>query len=285
MAQMFKTIRLIDLIDTSKQPIEDLYKIMSKNLSNIYDKAYPVSNDELWENFIERLCDKYFNRYLSFDTYYTWSLKLKFLLEDNKEKYLRIYENSMREINPLLTFEETENVNEDRKSTGDSASSSQNSFENNSDTKNEYGRTDTRTDNLTADFTNTTDKEVSINAFTTNPKSQSGVATSLDSLIYIDNEQLTQNTNNYHNKTENTGTQTTTAGGDDTSNTKADGNSQSKTENSFENKDNNIIERLRKGFNGNQLELLKKYEEIYFDMNKEIINDIERAKLFMSVLC
>lgn len=285
MAQMFQTIRLIDLIDTDTQPIEDLYNIMSKNLNNIYEKTYPVQNNELWADFIERLVDRYFNRFLSFDTYYTWSLKLKFVMENNKAKYLRIYENSMREINPLITYEDTENVNENRESKGDSQSDTQNSYTDNASNSTTYGRTDTRTDNLTTDFKNTTDSEKSINAITQNPKSQSGVAKTLNDLIYIDNQQINENTNNYHNKTDNTGTQTNATTGTDTNTGNNSGNSSNHNDTSYGNTDINVIERLKRGFNGNQLELLKKYEEIYFDVNREIIEDIERAKLFMSVLC
>lgn len=285
MAQTFQTIRLIDLIDTNTQPIEDLYTVMSQNLNSVYNKAYPVQNNELWADFIERLVDRYFNRFLSFDTYYTWSLKLKFVLEQNKEKYIKIYENSMREINPLLTFEENEKVTSNRDSAGDSTGTTNNSFDNKSNTHNDYGKTDTRTDNLKSEFKNITDKDLTVNAMTSNPKSQSGISNDIENMIYIDNEQLTKNTNNYHNDTVNSGTQTNSASGSDDSNTTSNGNSQTKNENSFSNNEKSIIERIRNGFNGNQLELLKKYEEIYFDMNKEIIEDIDRAKLFMSVLC
>ncbi len=286
MAQTFNTIRLIDLIDTNTQSIESLYSLMSSNLIGLYDRqVYPVNDRVLWANFIERLCDRYFNRYLSFDTYYAWQLKLKFLLEQNKEKYIKIYENSLREIDPLLTFSESEHVEDNKESTGSNETDTSGGYVDNINTSVIYGKSDTTKDERKTTVKNITDDERTINAFTNNPKSQSSMSAHLTELEYIDNEQLTINKNNYTNTSKNEGDITVTTSGSDKNVGTNDGTSNSRSNGQYTGSDKGVLDRLRKGFNGNQLELLKKYEELYFDVNKEIIEDIERARLFMSVLC
>lgn len=284
MSKLYNNIRLIDLIDTSTQPIDALYAEMTNNLLPLKDSAYPVNDDNLFNDFIQRLCDRYFNRYLSFETYYTFYTKLKFVLEDNREKYLRIYEASLKKINPLITFEENEEIKENRDSNGNNTSNSTSNSDTTTNGNSTSNHNETRTDNTKTSFNNVSDDQKTLSAHSSNPKSQSSISMDPDKMNYIDSENLTIAKDNYHNTTSNTGTVTNS--GTDTGHTSSDAHSNA-TNNSSSNytdKINSAVERIKSGFNGNQLELLKLYTTYYFDVNKEIINDIERARLFMSTL-
>lgn len=285
MSNLYNGLKLIDLIDGSNG-IDDLYLIMRNNLSDFKSKEiYPVNSDVLFNDFVSRLVNRYFNRYLSFDTYYTFKLKLQFVLEDNKAKYQRIYENSLRKIDPLITYEDKENVKENRGTTGTSESESATQTKSATESNENSENHNTQTDGTQSTFENVTDEQKTLQGFSNNPKSQSTLSMNINDMKYIDNEQLTINKDNYHNTTTNTGTTRNDGNGESHSNTTSDSNGTAKDNRTYSDKVESTIERIRNGFNGNQLELLKKYEEIYFDVNKEIINDIERNHLFMSVLC
>ena len=326
MGNLFNTIRLIDLIDTDTQSIDDLYKIVDKNLRFIFDKkVYPVNNADLWADFIERLCDRYFNRYLSFDTYYTFSIKLKFLIENNRAKYLQIYNASLKDIDPLITFFEDETTNEDRNTNSTNKTTNESDYNSTSETNdnatNMSENTQTtgssgenvvsnnlkekRTDNSTNTTTHTTTDNRVIEGLSSNPKSQSTLAETLANMTYIDNQRLQITKNDYEDATtnggnittDNTGKQITTNKdsvevkdkGKTTDNrnsyNKTTGNSKGDTNTAYEDKINALITRARKGFNGNQTELLEKYARMVFDLNREIIDDINNANLFMNTLC
>ena len=317
MANLYNGLRLIDLIDTDTQSVNDLYDVVKTNLSTLKDSVYPVNDNTLFDDFIQRLCDRYFNRFLSFDSYYLFFLKLKFVLEDNKEKYNKIYEASLKKVDPLITFEENERVKEKRENEGTTGNESSVENRSNSDYHNtslsnshtDTGRdslsnsntTNTQTDDTHSNFSNISDDQKTMVAHSSNPKSNTSISMDPANMTYIDAENLTVVKDNYHNSTDNTGTTTssnvnssndsengssttdsnTTGNGDSSSQSKTD----SSTTGSYSDLVNSAIERIKSGFNGNQIELLRLYTTYYFDMNKEIINDIERAHLFMSTLC
>lgn len=326
MGSLFNTIRLIDLIDTDTQSIDNLYEIVDKNLRFIFDKkVYPVNNTDLWADFIERLCDRYFNRYISFDTYYTFSLKLKFVIEQNRAKYVQIWNASLKEIDPLITFFEDETTSEDRNTNGTNKSTNESDYNSTSDTSDNATNTrentqttgtssenvvnnnlkEKRTDNSTNTTTHTTTDSRVIEGLSSNPKSQSTLAETLNNMNYIDNQRLQITKNDYEDATtnggnittDNTGKQITTnkdnietkdkgtVTDNRNSHNKTSGNSKGDTNTEYEDKINALITRARKGFNGNQIEMIEKFSRMVFDMNREIIDDINNANLFMNTLC
>lgn len=298
-------LRLISLIDSGN--IEDLYQIVYDNLSPLLIKGvYPVADNSLFNDFIERFTDKYFNRYLNFDTYGMLYIKLKFVLENNKEKYKRIYEAHLKEIDPLITFTESETIKEDTTNTGEahgegettiSSRTSNNGMDTTTTTTSFEDRKDTTEVTPTGSEINSTktDDQRNVIAHSSNPKSQSIVSENIGSMTYIDDETLNKTVNDYHtttsfnnrkdktefiptgkeiNKTENElGTTYETSGVNGSSN----------SANTKDIKDSKIT-RIKNGFSGNQMELLAAYSALVFDINNEIIADIDRARLFMSTL-
>lgn len=326
-------LRLMSLSDSGN--IEDLYNIIETNLKPLLIKGvYPVNDRDLFRDFIERFTDRYYSRYLNFNTYGELYVKLKFVLENNKKKYQRIYELSLKEIDPLITFNEKETIKEDTTLTGEdhrsdkaetvidaqasgsnSATGSTNgdgtntlSFENRNDlnTLSFENRKDHTTFNPTGKE-KTTVKNV--NAVTSNPKTYQSVPNELSDLKYIDQEQILEgNTVNSFenrrdttdltksgsekNKLEKNGSEVTSYGNhsDSSSSGSYNDSNNSTTTNSgssdgtkSDTKDS-LITRLKDGFTGNQMELLKMYEALVFDLNNAIINDINDAHLFMTTL-
>lgn len=304
----------MDLLDLN-DPVTDIYTQMGENLKPLLDgSVYPVNDADLFNDFVERFCDRYINRFISFDTYGLFYMKLKFVLEQNKAKYKRIYELALKDIDPLLTYRDKETVKEDTtikaegESTTNNATDSTNSHTGtvtNDTTAGQHGFTEVSFDNRKDSTTYkpkgkeiTTNKTVS--AGTSNPKSYASVPTKLENLKYIDNEQIGENTatTTYENKEDTTDTTKTgkekntveldnpsftlTTYGDTIAN---NGTSKTSVEDKNDNIKDSLITRIREGFNGDPMELLAKYEKLVFDLNGEIIEDINRARLFMSVLC
>jgi len=286
MGNLFSTIRLIDLIDADKQSIYDLYSIVGKNLQFIYDKKiYPVENVDLWEDFIERLCDRYFNRYLSFDTYYTFSLKLKFVIQNNREKYKRIWDASLKEINPLLSFEETEITDEGRETEGSNQAHSTNEFDNKNDTETKNDLENKTIDASSQTTNHITDDNRVVEGMSSNPKSQSSLSAKMTELKYIDTQRLQINKDDYTTTVTNGGNTVVKDTGSTETHNNSNGISTGSNQSSYEDKIKALITRTKHGFNGSQVDLLEKYASIIFDMNNEIIEDINEAHLFMSTLC
>ena len=305
-------LRLLSLSDSGN--IEDLYQIIYNNLSPLLIKGYyPVSDNDLFNDFIERFTDKYYNRYLNFNTYGELYIKLKFVLENNKIKYNRIWELYKKQFDPLITYQDKETIKEDTMNTGEMEG------ETNSSTNSAQKR---RGDDKTINTTSFQDREnettftpegSETNATTTD-KSNGGIKTimastsnpqtsmSADQLIrderglkYLDAQQITETDNNYKVETSFKNRKDTTVNKfrgeeknistlylntDYTTDGTAAGTNKANTKDI---KDSTIT-RVKEGFNGNQMELLDLYRRLIFDMNNEIIKDIDEAHLFMTTL-
>lgn len=344
----------MSLSDTGN--IEDLYNIMESNLKPLYDKNYyPVKDKDLFRDFIERLTDRYYSRYLNFNTYGEFFIKLKFVLENNKKKYQRIYELALKEIDPLITYRDKETIKED--STLKGKESNSNTSEINSSSSASGGNTasnssnsdgfnklsfkdrkdtatlsfENRNDTNTLSFINRKDKTTftptgkdktsikNVQASTSNPKTYNSIPDELSDLKYIDNEQIgtSDTTSSFENRKDTTdltktgteqnkllkagkeinglekkGTETndyednTTSNTSGTYNDSSSSNSNSSGSSLGEKEDvkDSLITRIREGFSGNQMELLKMYQDLVFDLNNEIIEDINEAHLFMTTL-
>lgn len=298
-------LRLISLIDSGN--IEDLYQVVYDNLSPLLIKGYyPVADNSLFNDFIERFTDKYFNRYLNFDTYGMLYIKLKFVLENNKEKYKRIYEAHLKEIDPLITFQETETIKEDTTNTGEAHGEGETKVT--SRTTNNGTDTTTTTTSFedrkdvtevtptgTETVKNKTDDIRTNQAHSSNPKAQSSGTDKISELSYIDDQTIAESKNDYQSITSFTNRKDRTEyipTGKEINQTKNElgtmyetsgVNGSSNTANTKDIKDSKIT-RIKNGFSGNQMELLAAYSALVFDVNNEIIADIDRARLFMSTL-
>ena len=304
-------LTLYNLIDTGD--INDLYQIVYNNLSPLLIKGYyPVSDNILFNDFIERFTDKYFNRYLNFYTYNMLYIKLKFVLENNKAKYKRIYEASLKEIDPLITYSDTEKIKEDTTNKGETSGSTTTKSDNNEthsgtdknnttikfldrDTESTYTPEGKETDATTTDDSKGGIK--TITGSTSNPQTnnQNKMITDLEGFKFVDGQSLMIQENNFKNEHSYTNRKDTThvkQKGEEYHNTDSilgttyitiNKGEASNVSNTKDIKDS-TIERIRSGFNGNQMELLDYYSRLVFDLNAAIIADIDAAHLFMKML-
>lgn len=305
-------LRLISLSDSGN--IDDLYKIVYDNLSPLLIKGYyPVRDNDLFNDFIERFTDRYYNRYLNFNTYGELYIKLKFVLENNKLKYERIWELFNKQIDPLITYNDKETIKEDTTNTGEMQGETESSSDS---TQHRRGKdtTTTTTDYINRENETTYSPEgKEINATTTD-NANGGIKTvvastsnpqtsmSADMLIkderglkYLDNQSISESQNNFKTETsykDRKDTTTTKYRGTDKTVTGLELNTDyttlgtdkgSSTANTKDIKDSTIV-RIKEGFNGNQMELLRMYRDLIFDLNNEIMKDIDEAHLFMTTL-
>ena len=298
-------LRLLSLSDSGN--IEDLYQTIYNNLSPLLIKGYyPVADNSLFNDFIERFTDKYYNRYLNFNTYGELYIKLKFVLENNKEKYKKIYEASLKEIDPLITYKDSETIKEDTTNTGEASGESESNLENKTrnsgidktTTTTEFeDRKDTTefTPTGTETTTNKTDDIKSVQAHSSNPKSQTNIPENLSDMKYSDDEVINKTVNDYHTYTSYTnrkdktvyiptGKDIITASNElGTMYTSTGVNGSKNSANTKDIKDSTIT-RIKEGFSGNPMELMLAYAALVFDLNNSIIQDIDDAHLFMTTL-
>lgn len=99
-----KGLRLIDLIPMygTKFDYTSIYDEVGKFFTDLKPCFYS-ENETLWNNFIERFCDRYYSDYLNFETFLDFKLKLKCVLTDNKEVCQTIAKAKSNEYDLLAT--------------------------------------------------------------------------------------------------------------------------------------------------------------------------------------
>lgn len=107
-------IKLVDFIDMY-DPDVDIYDEVIKFCKSFLNssKKYFFTNDEaIFNKFCELFALTFYSRTLNFDTTLDFKMKLDQLLLYNQMKYKKIFDASLIEINPLLTYHHTIEHNE-----------------------------------------------------------------------------------------------------------------------------------------------------------------------------
>lgn len=99
-----KGLRLIDLIPMYADTFDytTIYSEVERFLNDLKPCFYS-ENETLWKNFIERFCDRYYSDYLNFETFLDFKLKLKCVLNDNKEVCQTIAKAKAKDYDLLAT--------------------------------------------------------------------------------------------------------------------------------------------------------------------------------------
>lgn len=99
-------IRLIDLIPMYNATFTytDIYQTVGDYLNDLKPSFY-TNDDKLWKSFIEKFCDRYYSDYMNFDTYLEFKIKLKSVLDMNKEVCEVIAKAKSTEYNIMSTSE------------------------------------------------------------------------------------------------------------------------------------------------------------------------------------
>lgn len=99
-------IRLIDLIPMYDASFmyTDIYQTVGDYLKDLQTSFY-TNDEKLWKSFIEKFCDRYYSDYMNFDTYLEFKIKLKHVLDMNKEVCEVIAKAKASEYNIMTTTE------------------------------------------------------------------------------------------------------------------------------------------------------------------------------------
>lgn len=295
-------IKLIDLVDYTNPDItfSDVVDNINKLLSANCKEEYFINDDLLWNDFIKRFTRKFMYRTLSFDTYFEFCIKLNDVLTSNKVKLNNMYNAKLIKFNPMynkMLITDTDNT-----STKDGRT-------NYSNTENSVRKTDgfnkleysnvsnsngnnKRTDDITTK-TKSGGSNSDFNLHSDAPRSSVNVS----DLFKTDDNYITDSQNRQGNFNESgSNTQTGTVineisnGSNDNGNKKNDykdnitidsGNT-SLTVDSI--KDTLKGKQLLQGYEGNPTDLIKKYINFVIDCNEYLLNQIEDANLFMSIV-
>lgn len=254
-----RNIRLIDLLDMTQIDFNynDLYNVVGDWLKS--EKIYLV-NENLFDDFIEMFCDRFYQRELNFDTFLDCKLKIRNTLRKYREKAKRMYQASLIEINPLNTYEHLTDNNGN--TTGDSVTNSK------------YKGVDVVSSNHTDKVKNSGSDSVDSWHLHSDTPSDSQNLTDLKG----SNPNYVTDVTNDHNKT--THGQVTDTTGNSSTNSNTENNSDTKNDYS----EDRIFHELAKGYDGHPGDLLNKYVNLNLDTINFYLDMIEKECIFSNIL-
>lgn len=264
--QTFCLVDLMNLYDANFN-YEDLYKIVAEWLKS--EKQYFCVNDEkLWQDFIERFCDRFYSRNFNFYTTLEFKLKLRDCLRSYKDRMYRIYEVNALKINPLCTFKNT------RKTTTEGSSSSNNSSNSSGESTNTA--VGTADNNSTSNSSGTTEN----NNYSLHSDTPSN-AVNINDLFSVAKNYVTDANNNKNSSSDINSSSGSTHSSTNSSNKNVNSNiSKSNTEL----KNSNVYEELAEGYNGEPVKLIQDYMQLTTDIVNYYLDAIENAHLFSNIL-
>lgn len=223
-----------------------------------------------FDDFKIKFVDRYYMEEIGFETIAQFKLALKSRLELNMPYYKQLYDSSLLDIKPFLTY-----LHEFQESQTETNNSSVNSTSENN-----------TTENNTSSATGKTTNEGS------NTETTSNTGNSKNQQIDSDNPQVNFSGTDYASSMTR-GQSDTTQNGNSTNTTNSEINStdNSSSQNSINNNNttntnnsgNSSINRTYKdsGFNGNQSEMILKYRKTFVNINNELVKLCE--DLFMGI--
>lgn len=313
-------IKIVDFID-AYNPELDIYSeviIFCKNFLKSSKRVFFIDDDAVFNKFCELFALTFYSRTMNFNTTLDFKMKLDQLLLYNQMKYKKIFDASLIEINPLLTYHHEITHNEEAAGTTGENTSSSGSFENSTanDSKDTYNDVKDRTsyDNYRDEksFENRKDKgkDHMTHGLVTDTENKELVSNTPQSNVAAD-DLFTNNTfvsvvKHDVNNVTNSGTDLSTSeleyqgkeinekkGAYDTIRTgsidrdatgSATGSNEQSGEKSGEFANSRIFTEISEGYDGAGIDLLNKYVTIVFDVCRVIIDDIEDAHLFSEIL-
>lgn len=269
------TIRLIDLIDTVSYDFnyDSIYDTVGDFLKELKNSYYDESE---WDRFIILLCDKFYNRNLNFNTFFEFKMALKNVLNENKDKAIR-----MREL--LL---KSENIFDDYRRRYHRIDSGINSSHvtganENSNIENHRDTSDGVNKSQSLDTSEVSDKNKSYNLYSDTPSNTVNLTdlTSKDS-NYVTNatNESSETTNSSKSKNDSNSSFNNSSSGERTN--VANATNVSDTDTNFKNESTETSFETH----GSDLEFFEKIKKIQTDINQLYLTWIEDAQIFMNVL-
>lgn len=276
-----QTIRIADLLDMYKNDFnyEDLYKIVGNWLQSEI-KYFVLQDETLWGNFIESFCDRFYSRNINFYTTLDFKLKLRDVLRASKNRAKRIYEVDLLKINPLITFNHlTEKTEKNTGVTNSNNNSNSTSVSNGTSVTSD----NSKSNNETVDSSNTSGNSTNYDLHSDTPSN----AVNIDDLFSVAKNFVTDaNNNKTKNSSESSSNSTFTGNVSSSSRNENESNltESSINEGKTEFSNDNVLNEISKGYNGEPTDLIKKYMDLKTDVIQFYLDEIENACLFSSVL-
>lgn len=309
-----KLVDFVDMYDVNASVYDEVINF-TKDFLNDSKRVFFTDDDAVFNKFCELFALTFCTRTMNFNTTLDFKMKLDALLLYNQMKYKRIFDASLIEINPLITYrhnvnstENDQGTNNENSSYNKDASSSSNyndgsghqeteTYNDLKDTKSFEDRKDEKSGSVTHGLTNNTDNKRLVS---NTPQSNVQLSNLFDEVnnVYVNAVEHTKNssvdsgTDTTSDDTEYKGKEFNTRTGDITKSGSTDasgsssnsGNESGSSGKSGDFETSKTFSELSEGFDGSQIELLDKYVNIVFDVCRTIIDDIEDACLFSSIL-
>lgn len=254
-----RNIKLIDLVDFYDPDFSynKIYDFVSNWLKT--EKQYLV-NENMFDDFIQILCDRFYERDLNFDTFLDAKIKIRNVLRKNREKAKRMYIASLIEINPLNTYEHL--TDNETNGTGSNESNT---------TSNIHSKDENGTTSNTRNSGTDTNKGYNLHSDTPS-----------DSLNVTD---LVSSGSNYITDVQNNKSDTIHGHVvDGIVKGNSEGETNSNTHNASDYKDDRFFKEVAKGYDGHPAELLNKFVNLNLDVVNFYIEQIEREAIFSNIL-
>lgn len=269
-------MRIIDFIKPTDN-YEDLYKIWYDFLET--EKSIFV-DENLYKEFVKRLIDRYYNRYISTQTLTEFKVRFRNFLNSKKEVATRLYH--LKDLELELFFTNYQITRNDLTHILDTTNTTNNkSYNNNTTTTNGLTKHNTSNKHLGTDTL--TNENEDFNVDSDLPKSAVKKDDLFTSEIYATksnhNKSSNTNTNTYNSKNE---IEDVTNVIDNITTNKGDSNYDTIIKNNGTNKDINTNKTY--GYNGNVTELLNNYLKISLDVINFYLDEVEHYGLFKKIL-
>lgn len=269
------TIRLIDLIDTVSYEFnyDSIYDTVGDFLKDLKPCYYDSTE---WNAFIILLCDRFYNRNLNFDTFLEFKIALKNVLNENKDKAIRMRDLLLKSENIFDDYRRKyHRIDSGINSSHVTGANENSNIENHRDTTNGVNTSQS------SDTSEVSDKNKSYNLYSDTPSNTVNLTdlTSKDS-NYVTNatNEGSENTNNTKSKNDSNSSFNNSSSGERTN--VANATNVSDTDGSFKNESDEDVSEIH----GSDLEFFEKIKKIQTDINQLYLTWIEDAQIFMNIL-
>lgn len=273
------TLRLIDLVDMRAYPFDfgEIYKKVGDMLEPIKASYYTDDSKE-WTKFVERLCRRFYNRNLNFDTYLDFTIKLQDVLDSKKMIADRYVILNAQKINPFTTYGMIKDSNGNTNDTTDTTSSSDSKSTNKNDSTAVSDSSSRISDNGTTN-TNDTSKVSKLHSDTP------ATSVNIDDLFTSNNYVTDADTQKNDSTSKVSDSRKSESVNDSTQKTSNNSLSEilSNSDSNTQRQSTNIYKEISEGYQGNPIELLDKIDKLTTDITEKYMLWIEESHLFSSV--
>lgn len=269
-------IRIIDLIDTSGYKYFDyfeIYEIVHLWLDNLRPFFY---NESEWNRFIERFTDRYYMRWLNFDTYLDAKIQIKVVLENLKEQAENLEQIKLKDLDLINDYHRFSKITDAGTSKNLSTTTQEGSEKNNAESNSKAVM-----QSLVESKNQENSSDTSYNLYSDTPSN----TVNLDNMISKNNNYITNATND---KNTHSGSNSNSSNSDTTNTSSDSSNSSRLTATDSTSSANDEYSKVHQEdiseTHGDYLDFIEKYKSISTDIINFYLDKIEDAQIFNCVL-